>query len=52
MMEPNKKELYRIMCTQVYKELQQIVEEEFERLVEETKYKDAKEVIKQVKSKL
>ena len=51
-MDPDKKELYKIVWTQVYKELQVIVEEEFERLVEETKYKDAKEVIKQVKSKL
>ena len=52
MMDPDKKELYKIVWTQVYKELQVIVEEEFERLVEETKYKDAKEVIKQVKAKL
>ena len=51
-MEPNKKELYRIMWTQVYKELQVIVEEEFERLIEETNYKDAKEVINQIKTRL
>jgi hypothetical protein len=48
-MDNNKRELYTITWTQLYKEFQKLIEQEFEVLVEETKYKDAKELIDRIK---
>lgn len=52
MMEPNKKELYTIVWTQTYDELKEIIDQEMDKILAESEYKEANEVIKRIKNLL
>lgn len=52
MMEPNKKKLYTIVWTQTYDELKEIIDQEMDKMLAESEYKEANEVIKRIKNLL